>query len=316
MTNSVLYFPYINLPENSWTIKSILYWDTVGVIVPPSYIETPHNYEQYTGNLLQSNLVTQIFPNDYINNSEFDQGFINLLENDGFNISEKQQNFEHELVTKVNVMKFGEKLMKKLVELRIATKINHQWYLVEYSTANLIMLYLASYIGIKEDFTPSTDKLLDYPSNLTSQNTINKNQIREKLLEDIIPYPVNPNLDRLKRFKDLYYDELNSFRILLERTISEINNNQDEEFYSIKVEELIDKRDKISSDLKGFKFSLAKFSSIIGLGGATYGAISGNDIATGIGLVQSVLSLAQAFNKPDILSQECSYLALIDKNFN
>lgn len=315
MKNSVLYFPYINLPENGWTIKSILYWDTVGIIVPPSYVNNPNNYEEYTGNLLESNLVTQIFPHDYINNSEFDEGFVRLLENEGFNISEKQQNFKNELKTRVNVMKFGEKLMEKLVDLNIASKINYQWYLVEYSTANLIMLYLASYIGVKEDFMPSTDELIIDSLNLISQNTVDKDQIREKLFEDIIPYPVNPNLDRLQKFKDIYYDELKSFRILLEKTIVEINSNKDEEFYAIKVEELKDKRDRILSELKGFKFHVAKFSSIIGIGGATYGAISGNDIATGIGLVQSVLSLAQVYNKPDILSQDCSYLALIDKNF-
>ena len=30
----ILYFPYTNIPNEPWMYQSILYWDTVGIIVP------------------------------------------------------------------------------------------------------------------------------------------------------------------------------------------------------------------------------------------------------------------------------------------
>ncbi len=65
MTNKLLYYPYINIPDNSWTIKSILYWDTVGIITPQQYIEEPERYEPFTRSLLECDLVEQIIPYNY-----------------------------------------------------------------------------------------------------------------------------------------------------------------------------------------------------------------------------------------------------------
>lgn len=31
---SLLYYPYINLPQNDWTIRALLYYDNVNAIVP------------------------------------------------------------------------------------------------------------------------------------------------------------------------------------------------------------------------------------------------------------------------------------------
>ena len=32
--NSLLYYPYINLPQNDWTIRALLYYDNVNTIAP------------------------------------------------------------------------------------------------------------------------------------------------------------------------------------------------------------------------------------------------------------------------------------------
>jgi hypothetical protein len=44
MENNILYYSAINLPNNPWTIKSLLYWEEVGVIVPQDFIEAPEQF--------------------------------------------------------------------------------------------------------------------------------------------------------------------------------------------------------------------------------------------------------------------------------
>ena len=62
MANNLLYFPYINVPKNSWTIRSILYWDNVGAIVPQIYKERPNKLERDMLNFVQQDLIQQVFP--------------------------------------------------------------------------------------------------------------------------------------------------------------------------------------------------------------------------------------------------------------
>ena len=35
--NNLLYYPYINLPENTWLTQMLLYYDQIGTITPPLY---------------------------------------------------------------------------------------------------------------------------------------------------------------------------------------------------------------------------------------------------------------------------------------
>ena len=39
--SNALYFPSISIPENKWTIKTLLYWDKLAAIVPLNHIEEP-----------------------------------------------------------------------------------------------------------------------------------------------------------------------------------------------------------------------------------------------------------------------------------
>lgn len=43
--NSLLYYPYINLPKNNWTIRALLYYDNVNSIVPEQYFNEPERYD-------------------------------------------------------------------------------------------------------------------------------------------------------------------------------------------------------------------------------------------------------------------------------
>ena len=94
INNNLLYFPYINIPQNNWTIKSLLYWDNVGIIVPPYFMENPNQFNDSTIDLLRTDLIKQVFPYEYISgNKKFDKGFIKLLNSPNFELEKKQKNF-------------------------------------------------------------------------------------------------------------------------------------------------------------------------------------------------------------------------------
>lgn len=39
MSDKVLYFPYIDVPQSAWLTRMLLYWDTVGLSCPFSLLE-------------------------------------------------------------------------------------------------------------------------------------------------------------------------------------------------------------------------------------------------------------------------------------
>lgn len=62
MRNNALYFPYISVPDEKWTIKTLLYWDKLSSIVPMDYIGEPEQLSPFMRELVHGNLVEQIFP--------------------------------------------------------------------------------------------------------------------------------------------------------------------------------------------------------------------------------------------------------------
>lgn len=323
MNDNLLYFPYIDIPRNNWTIKSLLYWDNVGIIVPPDYKENPNQYRTETRDLLQTDLIQQIFPYDYIYKvKKFDKGFVKLLEQPKFNLKKRQENYKKGKVSRIHVQKFGEEILDKLVEMQIARRFPNEWkwYYVESKTARLIMLYLATVIAKSGSFTPATDKLKNLDLSINQNGAVLKrNSLRQDILDDLIPYPIDPDLTKLRHFKDRYYEELRSFRILLEQatlTISSFSKKKlQREFQALKIEEINDKRAKILSDLNQSKLGQITFGTMFGLVGAVIGFSEGNSPLGIFSLGNAVYSAFQGYDNTEVLSMDYSYLALIDKNF-
>ena len=66
--NSLLYYPYINLPQNDWTIRALLYYDNVNAIVPTQYFYEPEHYNPFMREAIMNELITPINPMDVLNN--------------------------------------------------------------------------------------------------------------------------------------------------------------------------------------------------------------------------------------------------------
>ncbi|WP_256956848.1 hypothetical protein [Vibrio diabolicus] len=41
MNDNALYFPYISVPNEKWTLKTLLYWDKLASIVPMEHMGNP-----------------------------------------------------------------------------------------------------------------------------------------------------------------------------------------------------------------------------------------------------------------------------------
>lgn len=319
MNDKLLYFPYIDIPNSSWTVKSILYWDKVGIIVPPNYIDRPKQYGRFTVDLLQSDLVENVFPGEYIwRVRKFDESFIKLVNQPKFGLAKRQLDFSNNLVSRIHLQKFGEDLLNHLVKLKIARRENWQWFFVETKTANLIMLYLATAISKVGGFTPATDDIKNLDTSLSQRgSSLRLTAIRQKLIEDLIPYPIEPNLTKLRKFKDKFHEELTSFRLLIEQSAFDISllksASQQTTMRKLKVAEINDKREKILTELNQSKLGQVTFGTICGVAGAAVGFHQDNQPLALFSLANAIYSAFQGYDNGPTLSKDYSYLALIDK---
>lgn len=325
MNENLLYYPYINIPNNNWTFKSILYWDNVGIIIPENFRWKPENFEPYTVELLQSDLIEGLYVGQGIDELiGVEKVFFNLIEKPEFDVSERRNNFQKGNYRNIYRDKFTDFLFLKLLDLGIAKPMpNEPIFLVESETAKILMFYLATTLSFTKDYTPSTDSIDNLNLNLTITNaekdTVKLNNIRQHLLDDLIPYPVNPNLTKLRHFKDKYYDELKSFRVLLEKYAYSISLLETEEFQesSIKltIAEINDKRDKILRELENSKFGKISFGTALGLIATIGGIAVGDYIFGSLALASSIFNEIESYNRnsKSIKEKDFAYLALIDK---
>lgn len=80
MSGKVLYFPYIDIPQSAWLTRMLLYWDTVGVIMPYQFVEEPETLEDFTRDLLQAGLLAQVIPGQYVGDvPNFSKSFLAYL---------------------------------------------------------------------------------------------------------------------------------------------------------------------------------------------------------------------------------------------
>src|SRR5690606_30611105 len=81
MRSNALYFPYIALPQDSWTTKALLYWDKLSSIVPMDHLDRPERMSEFMRTLLAEDLVEPVIPAQFIHQVErFDAAFIDLID--------------------------------------------------------------------------------------------------------------------------------------------------------------------------------------------------------------------------------------------
>lgn len=245
MRDNALYFPYVSVPNDKWTIKSLLYWDKLLSIVPMDHVNEPEQLSPFMRSLVREELVQQIFPAHHIYEiPEFERCFIKLVEERLSRLRYLQvrkiggQTEGSQTQSRVHVEKLGS-ISEFLIKHGLASKANRSWYDMDTKIANLFMAYLASCLGSLSDINaaPVTNQiefsrvfgnLIRPPGD---KNSIHHDKARHVILGSLLPTPDDSvTLDQLLRFKADHGHLLPSLRRSIEShcaTIAILRNADD-----------------------------------------------------------------------------------------
>lgn len=315
--NNVLYFPFINVPKSDWTIRSILYWDKVGSIVPQSFLYEPSQFSSEMRELVAQELIEILQPHRYDRYFyKFEEEFITELTRDPKFIDRAKRNYKEGKVTRIHFDKMIHTLFYRFKELGIGNWKGNDWhwFYLEKNVANLYMCFLATTIGKVSNYTPATDN----KNNIINSYFLKKEQreqIRQHILEDIIPTPQDVDLKKLRKFKDKYSEDLIRFRRTVEDSILSISNLSPEDYseaIKLKVEEINDKKNQILFHLNqsGFKrIGLGNFLLVAGSGTAFF--LDGGIISGGVFLGSVYNAIENSRNKFE--NDNFAYIAHYEK---
>lgn len=334
---NLLYYPYINIPRTDWTIRTLLYYNQVGSIVPQNYFYEPERYDQFMQEMVQNELVVPINPMEVLDRPwEVSNPFIDYVNGEEFKLKQRRLNFRKGKYSRVaeskftgpniHANKFDSEIFYQLEQAGLAKRENNEWYIVEQRTANDLMSFLASTIGGKLDFLPTTDMLVRKVPFMNSSKKVYKtkrkeNVRREIILKELIPFPEQIDLLQLRKFKDKHPVLLNRFKNKVE--LIALDHNLDEEIQLFKetIKELDFRKEEFSAKMNESKFGQLMFGTVCGITGAVIGLASAGTTGALVGSLSALPSFTNAVHSAlkierveNITDQSgMKYLALIDK---
>jgi hypothetical protein len=326
--SNLLYYPYINVPRTDWTLRTLLYYDNVGSIVPKEYFDEPErNYDKFMLELVRNELVTPINPIEVLDNPwEITEPFIQLIERNRTRLPTLQKSFSQgqrgnihpdkfSKTANIHAAKFDESVFFALENLGLAKRIDGRLYSVEQKTANNLMSFLASVIGAKTGRLPTTDYIR--PS-FYKQSFNQERRKRETLLTNLIPFPEEIDLNRLLRFKEQHLELLNNFRTRIELIALDPNIIEGDLFFHQHLAELHQRKEELTSRMNESRFNSIVFGTVCGLIGAYQGIESASTTGEIIGglaaFANAVYSALEIEGAENVFDQSgLKFLALADK---
>lgn len=240
---TVLYYPYINLPNNEWLLKALLYWDKISSIVPDEYALDPSDELKL---LTEHGIYTPTSPSRLFWDGSLERvrrDFENdVLKSIGqclslsksANGSKRTQSIRTkklpwaELGTEIHYNKLTGDLYEFMKENRlIKTRGNGKWLLMEQKTADIYISVLADYLAktADEPTVLGTDKDMYLFSAFGNKHADDSRLCYSICLDTVLPTPVpNTSIKKIIKFKEKRQDELLRFRKTLdgfEKNISE-----------------------------------------------------------------------------------------------
>jgi hypothetical protein len=250
VSNKILYFLEIRVPESTWFTRMLLYWDNIGTIIPLDFMNQPENLRDHTRSLVQSELVTPVIPGMFLYQvPKFDEAFAKYLESlTPTELDRRRQRFREGETTQIHVEKVGalEWVIKEYGLCKDGGEpySYSPWYAVERDTAADFMAYLAASRGRLDElrYVPITDKKrycepllrgIDRPIEHREDLTT----LRLEILEDILPAPMKAlSADEIWNFKNRHGQELSNFRRAVEREVVDAAAIPDPELRSRRLE--------------------------------------------------------------------------------
>ncbi|MBS1587162.1 MAG: kinase [Bacteroidetes bacterium] len=323
---NILYYPYINVPRTDWTLRTLLYYDNIGSIVPQEYFYNPtENYEPFMLELVQSNLVVPINPMDVLENPwEITRPFLNYIEENRERLRNARQNFalghrrfihgDKFSYSRIHAEKFNENVFHRLENLGLAERTDGRWFLVERKTARSLMLFLATIVAAKTERQPITD----YIQPFFRSTFISQQRKREIILAGLIPFPEEIDLFQLRRFKERHSDLLETFRTRVELLVLDPNIIEGSRLFDESLRELLQRKHELAAKMNESQFRNIIFGTVCGIAGAFAGLAAASTTGAFVGAlpgfinaIHSALKIERAENVFD--QSGLKYLALADK---
>jgi hypothetical protein len=221
VARNAIYFPYIDVPANSWLFRMSLYWERLSSIVPYDYIMEPERLAPGMRDLVQSGLVEQIQPGMYA--SELAPYYAPFIEHARTWLQARRGDLGSEFsrihLEKLECMREGEQLSPKddLQQIGVARDDGYPWVQMPTPLADDFMAYLAGALGQLEglDAVPVTNSTRMG----VSLSTASKAALRDALLEDLLPMPADSEritIDSVLAFKQRHAEAAARLRDRLE----------------------------------------------------------------------------------------------------
>jgi len=288
MSDSALYYPYIDVPETGSLNAVLLYWDRLGAIVP-----RPISPNSFTRELVEAGLVVPVAPGDFLGpqRAEFVAGFHELLDVVPSSAHPAAPIFIH-------VDKGFDEIWEMLRARGLATRSpadsrawrgSRGWVCVEGRAGSLYMAYLASWLGSlpQVDMEPITDQRRLFAAMGGSAGTHGDmtrfDETRGALLEQILPSParlIRPH--ELLAFKERHQPLLKGLRRQVEEIVLKCAQEPDPYIYGRLLragqDELVDAVDEVRRRLAERRWPTAAgtFCAVLsGLPGVAGGVAAG-----------------------------------------
>lgn len=302
---NVIYFPYINVPDNQWFTRTLLYWDHVYSIVPRDFMEGEGRLSQHMLGLVDVDAVKPLFPDDAhekLDFRDFSNTFLRLVEDDSFPV-QRGIITSNPPVFWVHAGKLNE-IADPLCQMGLARTGRYPWYEVESYTARAFMLYLAGSFGELPDVDsdPVTDDEGSLKPGVGTEVADGSwrpelDELRYGILSDVLPAPsdaIDPAT--LVRFKEEHGLHLRQFRARVEQKLRSAMAIPDpvarSEFREAAAAEMKADVDEAARRLKESGWRTLTLGKLIGCAGVV-GGLAGAVPSGGLSLVLSVLGSAK-----------------------
>jgi len=333
---NLLYYPYINIPKSDWTARTLLYYDKIGSIVPQRFFYNPDSFDPFMREMVQNELVEAVNPIEVLDNPwQVTRPFIQYIQSDDFKIRKRQESFRNGRFgrlhkdkfafngPRIHADKFDGEVFYQLEQAGLAKKMDYEWYIVEQKTANELMTYLASVVGGKLQYQPTTDEIrkrfkLSGEKKKEYETYKTENNKREQILNELIPFPEEIDLNKLRKFKDKHIKLLKAFKNKVELIVLNPSITEESPLFLETISELKIRKEELSAKMNESKFGGLFFGTVCGITGAILGlaaaATPGAVIGGLPGFANAIYSALQIERPEAIFDQSgMKYLALADK---
>jgi hypothetical protein len=336
MADNVLYFPSIRVPETEWFTRVLLYWDTVGTIVPSEYMDDPKFLRPYTAGLMEHGLLKAVMPDSSAlwegGEPKYRDAFLALM--NSLHLKRRKVSLHGLETVRIHLDKTGHGLASELVARNLAARISGPewgtWFEVEKQAGNLLMAFLATILGQRsgqrmDPITDSADCLKAFASVPIGAGVVEGrlDPIRTEILADLLPAPVDlvPPA-QLAHFKDQYGELLKGFRAAVEQRVVAAAGIENPELRSHQIglikTELKAQLEEITRRMQEHTWNRISFGTLLAVIAA--GIVVADALITGgqltiagasLGLTSAVYTAYDGTRTPqDLLARPMAYAAL------